>query len=115
MSDPQKMSAILRYDRKTADLSQHELARLAGVGKTVVCDLEKGKETVQLDTLRKILVALNMLLFLPGLLQFFCKAHTVFHFGILSVVSNLFISVLFVEPDSFRLPFSRLQDTLCIR
>ena len=46
--------------RKIAGLSQLQLAELAGVGKTVVFDLEKAKETVQLDTLRKILNALNI-------------------------------------------------------
>jgi transcriptional regulator with XRE-family HTH domain len=43
-----------------AGLSQLQLAEMAGVGKTVVFDLEKGKETVQLDTLRKILSVLNI-------------------------------------------------------
>jgi DNA-binding XRE family transcriptional regulator len=33
---------------------------MAGVGKTSVFDLEKGKETIQLDTLRKILNVLNI-------------------------------------------------------
>lgn len=60
MNAPQNISAILRFHRKRAGLSQQELARLAGVGKTAVFDLEKGKETVQLDTLRKIFLALNI-------------------------------------------------------
>jgi y4mF family transcriptional regulator len=55
-----KLPSIVRYHRKKAGLSQHELARLAGVGKTAVFDLEKGKESVQLDTLEKILRALNI-------------------------------------------------------
>jgi transcriptional regulator with XRE-family HTH domain len=33
---------------------------MAGVGKTVIFDIEKGKESVQLDTLRKILKVLNI-------------------------------------------------------
>ncbi len=60
MSDNLKLAAAIRFHRKRAGLSQVELARLAGVGKTAVFDLEKGKETVQLNTLRKILVALNI-------------------------------------------------------
>jgi glycosyltransferase involved in cell wall biosynthesis len=36
------------------------IAEMAGVGKTVVFDLEKGKETIRLDTLRKILHVLNI-------------------------------------------------------
>jgi len=41
-------------------LSQSELAKVAGVGKTVVFDLEHGKESVQLDTLKKVLTVLNI-------------------------------------------------------
>ena len=50
----------IRQHRKLAGLSQLELAKLAGVGKTVVFDLEHGKESVQLDTLKKELVVLNI-------------------------------------------------------
>jgi transcriptional regulator with XRE-family HTH domain len=46
--------------RKAAKLSRVHLAELAGVGKTVIYDIEKGKESVQLDTLRKILKVLNI-------------------------------------------------------
>lgn len=60
MLDPKFLASIIRQHRKIAGLSQLQLAELAGVGKTVVFDLEKGKETVQLDTLRKILIALNI-------------------------------------------------------
>lgn len=60
MGDTTNMAAALRFHRKRAGLSQVELAKLAGVGKTAVFDLEKGKETVQLDTLSKILIALNI-------------------------------------------------------
>ena len=51
---------MIRQHRKAAGISQLQLAEMAGVGKTVVFDLEKGKETVQLDTLRKILRVLNI-------------------------------------------------------
>ena len=60
MSIKQDLAKIARYHRKKAGLSQQELARLAGVGKSAVFDLEKGKETIQLDTLRKILHAINI-------------------------------------------------------
>lgn len=51
---------LLRVHRKKSGLSQQELAKLAGVGKTVIFDLEHGKMTVQLDTLLRILDALNI-------------------------------------------------------
>ncbi len=41
-------------------LSQPELAKLAGVGKTVVFDLEHGKLSIRYDTLTKILTVLNI-------------------------------------------------------
>jgi HTH-type transcriptional regulator / antitoxin HipB len=51
---------IIRRQRKLRLLSQSQLARAAGVGKTVVFDIEHGKPTVQLDTLLKILGALDI-------------------------------------------------------
>lgn len=60
MLEPQTLALVIRKHRKAAGLSQLQLAEIAGVGKTVVFDIEKGKETIQLDTLRKILTALNI-------------------------------------------------------
>ncbi|MDD4190039.1 MAG: helix-turn-helix domain-containing protein [Mangrovibacterium sp.] len=60
MLEPKILTTVIREHRKIAGLSQRQLAELAGVGKTVIFDLEKGKETIQLDTLRKILTALNI-------------------------------------------------------
>lgn len=60
MIEPQTLAVFLKKHRKAAKLSQIQLAEMAGVGKTVVYDIEKGKETVQLVTLRKILHTLNI-------------------------------------------------------
>jgi len=60
MLEPQILASIIRKHRKAAGLSQLQLAEMAGIGKTVVFDIEKGKETIQLDTLRKILSVLNI-------------------------------------------------------
>lgn len=60
MLNPEILSKVIKKHRKAAGLSQLQLAEMAGVGKTVVFDLEKGKETIQLDTLRKILKVLNI-------------------------------------------------------
>lgn len=51
---------IVRYHRRLSGLSQAELAKIAGVGKTVVFDIEHGKESIQFDTLKKVLAALNV-------------------------------------------------------
>lgn len=55
-----KISEIVKLHRKKSGLTQKELADLAGVGKTVVFDIEKGKETIRLSTLLKILNILNV-------------------------------------------------------
>jgi HTH-type transcriptional regulator / antitoxin HipB len=60
METVEDIGGIVKHHRKRAGLTQQELARLAGVGKTAVFDLEKGKQSIQLDTLRKILHALNI-------------------------------------------------------
>jgi HTH-type transcriptional regulator/antitoxin HipB len=58
--DISEISHIVKFHRKISKLTQEELARIAGVGKTVIYDLEKGKSTIQFSTLKKILNALNI-------------------------------------------------------
>lgn len=60
MVESNELADIIRIHRKEAELSRIQLAELAGVGKTVIYDIEKGKESVRLDTLRKILKVLNI-------------------------------------------------------
>lgn len=60
MIQSQELAEVIRMHRKAARLSRAQLAEMAGVGKTVIYDIEKGKETIQLDTLRKILKVLNI-------------------------------------------------------
>jgi len=54
------IAKIITLHRKKSKLTQKQLADLAGVGKTVVFDIEKGKETVQLNSLLKVLFVLNI-------------------------------------------------------
>jgi len=51
---------VVREHRRLSGLSQSQLAKIAGVGKTVIFDIEHGKESVQFDTLKKVLGALNI-------------------------------------------------------
>jgi len=60
MLNPEVLSKVIKKHRKAAGLTQLQLAEMAGIGKTVVFDIEKGKETIQLDTLRKVLKVLNI-------------------------------------------------------
>ena len=54
------ISSIVRFHRKKSGLSQAELAKTAGVGKTVIFDIENGKRTVRLSTLQLVFDALNI-------------------------------------------------------
>lgn len=54
------LPAAIRFHRRRAGLSQAALARLAGVGKTVVFDIERGKATVRQATLLRVLDTLNI-------------------------------------------------------
>ena len=55
-----QISKAVRFHRKQARLTQLALARLAGVGKTVIFDIEHGKATVRLATLMRVFKALNI-------------------------------------------------------
>lgn len=70
MMQADQLAEVLKLHRKAAGLSRIQLAELAGVGKTVIYDLENGKETVQLDTLRKILKVLNITMVLTSPLMY---------------------------------------------
>ena len=60
MVQTQELADVIRMHRKAAGLSRSQLAELAGVGKTVIYDIENGKVTIKLNTLRKILKVLNI-------------------------------------------------------
>ena len=54
------LKSIVLDHRHLSGLSRAQLAKLAGVGKTVIFDIEHGKESIQFDTLKKVLAALNI-------------------------------------------------------
>lgn len=60
MTKSQELSHVVKMHRKAAKLSRASLAEMAGVGKTVIYDIENGKDSIQLNTLRKILKVLNV-------------------------------------------------------
>ncbi len=55
-----EIGKIVKFHRKQSGLTQKQLADLAGIGKSVVFDIEKGKETVQLNSLLKVFSVLNI-------------------------------------------------------
>lgn len=58
--DVREIGDVIEFHRRMSGLSREGLAALAGVGKTVVFDVEKGKQTIRLSTLLRILQALNI-------------------------------------------------------
>ncbi len=60
MTAKNDLHKIILFHRKQAGLSRKELSELAGVGKTVVYDIEKGKRTIRWSTIALILEALNI-------------------------------------------------------
>ena len=60
VSYPDQLAVIVRRHRRLSGLSQSKLAKLAGVGKTAVFDLEHGKKSMRLQTVIKILAVLNI-------------------------------------------------------
>jgi y4mF family transcriptional regulator len=51
---------IIRFHRKKSGLTQKALADIAGVGKTVVFDIENGKKSIRFDNILKIAGVLNI-------------------------------------------------------
>jgi HTH-type transcriptional regulator / antitoxin HipB len=55
-----KISLMVKEHRKATGLSQLDLANIAGVGKTTIFDIEKGKETIRFDNVVRVLEVLNI-------------------------------------------------------
>ena len=60
MDQVNQLSQIVLMHRKKTGLSRVDLAKLAGVNKKVIFEIEHGKKTVQLDTLLKVFNVLNI-------------------------------------------------------
>lgn len=58
--DSKYIGAVIQIHRKEAGLSRVALARLSGVGKTTIYDIEHGKETVRMRSLFLVLKALSI-------------------------------------------------------
>jgi y4mF family transcriptional regulator len=54
------LGQTIKEIRKLAGLTQKELAELAGLGKTLIFDIEHGATSVSIENLLKILQVLNI-------------------------------------------------------
>jgi HTH-type transcriptional regulator/antitoxin HipB len=76
MQNIEELGLIIRFRRKKTGLSQRELSRIAGAGKTVVFDIEKGKKAVQLNSLLQIFYVLNIKIdFISPLMNLYKEIH----------------------------------------
>ena len=57
------IAELIKMQRKAAGLSRNQLAEFAGVGKTLIYDLEHQDTNIRLDGLLKVLKVLNIQLF----------------------------------------------------
>jgi len=57
---PTSLGAAIKHYRKQAGLTQAELAELAGLNRTYLSDMEKGKETEQVRRLVRVLKQLGV-------------------------------------------------------
>jgi len=56
----EELAQIVQFHRKKSGLTQAQLAKLAGIGKTAVFDLEHKIKQPRLDTISRILEILNI-------------------------------------------------------
>lgn len=69
MESKLEIASFVKFHRKKSRLTQLELANIAGVGKTLIFDIEKGKMSIRLDSLLKVLEVLNIQLVLNSKLK----------------------------------------------
>lgn len=60
VTSAQSLGAIIRDERKKLGLTQIELGKMTGLGQTTLSLVEKGKSTVQLQTILVLLAALKL-------------------------------------------------------
>jgi len=62
----EQLGHVIQFHRKKSGLTQLQLARLAGIGKTAVFDIENGKKSARIDTILKIFSVLNIKLLMES-------------------------------------------------
>lgn len=55
IESPLSIGQFVRERRKASNLTQRELAELAGVGVRLISDLERGKPTLRIDAVNRVL------------------------------------------------------------
>jgi y4mF family transcriptional regulator len=61
-ASPQMVAEFVRQRRSANRLSQRELGELAGVGTRLISELERGKPTLRLDAVNRVLAVFGQML-----------------------------------------------------
>ena len=59
---PQAIGVFVRERRQTNNLTQQELGELAGVGTRLISELERGKTTLRMDAVNRVLRVFGQML-----------------------------------------------------
>lgn len=60
INETKQLGTQIRLLRKAAQMSETDLARISDLSRTAIQSIESGKKNCQLDTLFKIMAALNI-------------------------------------------------------
>lgn len=58
----QQIGSLVRHRRQANHLTQRELSELAGVGVRLVSELERGKATLRMDAVNRVLTVFGLIL-----------------------------------------------------
>jgi y4mF family transcriptional regulator len=61
-ASPQRVAEFVRERRSANRLSQRELAELASVGTRLISELERGKPTLRMDAVNRVLAVFGQML-----------------------------------------------------
>jgi HTH-type transcriptional regulator / antitoxin HipB len=67
--DAETIASTIKKHRKIANLSQIELANLAGIGKTTLFEIEKNNDNVSWHNIKAVLTVLNIKFYLESPLK----------------------------------------------
>ena len=58
----QQIGSLVRSRRQANNLTQRQLSELAGVGLRLVSELERGKDTLRMDAVNRVLAVFGLML-----------------------------------------------------
>jgi len=62
IASAQEIGGLVRRRRRASNLTQRQLCELAGVGLRLVSELERGKSTLRMDAVNRVLAVFGLML-----------------------------------------------------